>query len=204
MCDEPTVFLVDDDAQVRDALKWLIESVDLKVELYDSAARFLEAFEPNRRGCLVLDVRMPGVSGLELQDQLVATKIGLPIIIITGHGDIQMCVRAFEAGAFAFLEKPVNHQVLLDRIQRAIQHDLEQRGSRSFDADDLEKLEKLTPREREVMDLIVAGKTMKQIAAELGISIPTCSKHRSAILEKIGADNDVELVRFVMAAGPDA
>ena len=110
MHDDQTVFLIDDDPGIRDALKWLIESIDIEVRTFDSAATFLDEFEPDWEGCLVSDVRMPGMSGLELQDQLVAKKIGLPIIIMTGHADVPMCVRAFERGAFAFVEKPVNHQ----------------------------------------------------------------------------------------------
>ena len=120
---EPTVVLVDDDQSVRDALKWLIESVDLCVDAYGSAAQFLESFDPTMPGCLVLDVRMPGMSGLELQENLSAHKCGLPVIIVTGHADVAMCVRAFEGGAFAFLEKPVNQQNLLEQIQKAIEHD---------------------------------------------------------------------------------
>jgi FixJ family two-component response regulator len=204
MRDDATVFLVDDDASVRDALKWLIESIDIKVQMHDSAANFLDEFEPDRAGCLVLDVRMPGTSGLELQDQLVRKKIELPIIFITGHADVPMSIRALEGGAFAFVEKPINHQQLLDHIQRAIAHNLNMRRSRLSGPRLLSRIKTLTPREHEVMDLIAAGKTMKQIAAQLEIGIQTCSKHRARVLEKMGAENDVELVRLLLTADQNA
>jgi two-component system response regulator FixJ len=200
MNEEPTVFLVDDDASLRDGLRYLIESIDLRVETYESAAKFLDDFEPDRSGCLVVDVRMPGISGLELQDQLVARKIGLPIIVITGHGDVPMCVRAFQGGAFAFLEKPVNHQLLLDCIHRAIEKDRLTRRERRVPHDRHTRLHLLTAREQEVMEHIAAGLSMKQIAAELNISIQTCSKHRARVLEKLEVENDVELVRLLLSA----
>ncbi len=196
---EPTVILVDDDDSVRDALKWLIESIDLHVDPYASATEFLESFDPTISGCLVLDVRMPGMSGLELQENLVAHKCGLPVIIITGHADVAMCVRAFEGGAFAFLEKPVNQQQLLEQVQKALEQDRKNRQETMPIGDIDDRVTRLTPREREVMDLLVNGHSMKQIAGELGISLPTCSKHRTNVLEKLGVDNDVQLVRHVHA-----
>ena len=196
---EPTVILVDDDQSVRDALKWLIESMDLQVDTYASATEFLESFDPTVWGCLVLDVRMPGMSGLELQENLAAHKCGLPVIIITGHADVTMCIRAFEGGAFAFLEKPVNQQQLLEQIQKAIEQD-EKNRKESMPIDDIgNRVTRLTPREREVMDLLVTGHSMKQIAMKLQISLPTCSKHRTNVLEKLDVDNDVQLVRRVHA-----
>jgi len=194
----PTVFLVDDDESVRDALRWLIESIDLEVETFASATEFLGAFDPARLGCLVLDVRMPGMSGLELQQKLVAQQCRLPIIVITGHGDVPMCVRAFEDGAFAFLEKPVNDQQLLDYIQRAIEASRKQCREMDTRSNLEPRLKRLTVREREVMELMVAGKSMKQIASKLGISVPTCSKHRARVLDKMEAANEVELVRLVL------
>jgi two-component system response regulator FixJ len=196
---EPTVVLVDDDQSVRDALKWLIESVDLHVDAYASAADFLESFDPVTPGCLVLDVRMPGMSGLELQENLAAHKCGLPVIIITGHADVAMCVRAFEGGAFAFLEKPVNQQDLLEQIRKALEQDAKNREESLSVGDIDERVTKLTPREREVMNLLVAGKSMKQIAKKLDISLPTCSKHRANVLENLDVDNDVQLVQRVHA-----
>ncbi len=201
MTTNPTVFLVDDDESVRDALSWLIESIELKVETFDSASQFLEALNPTRPGCLVLDVRMPGMSGLELQEELHAAKCGLPVILITGHGDVPMCARAFETGAFAFLEKPVNQQQLLDYIQRAIEQDRKNRLPTQPCPDLAPRLELLTPRETEVMEMLISGKSMKQIASELSISIPTCSKHRAKVLDKLRVENDVELVRLVLSEG---
>ncbi len=194
---KPTVVVVDDDQSVREGLKWLLESVDLQVATYASANEFLESFDPTAPGCLVLDVRMPGMSGLELQETLVEQRCGLPIIILTGHADVPMCVRAFKGGAFAFLEKPANQQDLLEQVQRAIEQDRKNRQA-SDPHDDIEnRLLQLTPREREVMDLLVAGHSMKQIAAILQISLPTCSKHRSNVLDKLNVENDVQLVRRV-------
>ena len=196
---EPTVMLVDDDDSVRDALKWLIESVDLHVDAYASATEFLESFDPTASGCLVLDVRMPGMSGLELQENLAAHNCGLPVLIITGHADVAMCVRAFEGGAFAFLEKPINQQNLLEQVQKAIEQDAKNRQE-SMPVDDIDdRVTRLTPREREVMDLLVNGHSMKQIAGKLEISLPTCSKHRASVLEKLDVANDVQLVRRVHA-----
>lgn len=197
MTTEATVFLVDDDESLGDALVWLLESVELKVERFGSAQELLDAFDPSRPGCLVVDIRMPGMSGLELQKQLRDSGVLTPVIFITGHGDVPMCVQAFQQGAFSFLEKPINHQKLLDEIHRAVAHDFELRDrSISMSA----KLEKLSPREREVMDLIAAGDSMKQIAVKLGISIQTCSKHRARVLEKMQVTNNVELVRLLLAA----
>jgi two-component system response regulator FixJ len=193
---EPTVILVDDDKSVRESLKWLIESIDLRVVTFSSAAEFIESFDPLATGCLVLDVRMPGMSGLELQESLTAHRCGLPVIIITGHADVQMSVRAFEGGAFAFLEKPVNQQVLLEKISAAIEQDgLNRKQAIPVDID--RRIEQLTPREREVMDLLVAGHSMKQIANRLQISVPTCSRHRSKVLDAFEVDNDVRLALFV-------
>ena len=196
---ETTVVLVDDDQSVRDALKWLIESIDLRVESYGSATAFLDSFDPATPGCLVLDVRMPGMSGLELQENLSAHECGLPVIIITGHADVAMCIRAFEGGAFAFLEKPINQQNLLEQVQKAIEQDRRNRQE-SMPVDDIaDRIARLTPREREVMDLLVVGRSMKQIAGALKISLPTCSKHRSGVLDKLEVENDVQLVRRIHA-----
>ena len=196
---EPTVILVDDPDSVRDALKWLIESVDLHVDTYASATEFLESFDPTASGCLVLDVRMPGMSGLELQENLAAHNCGLPVLIITGHADVAMCVRAFEGGAFAFLEKPINQQNLLEQVQKAIEQDAKNRQESMPVVDIDDRVTRLTPREREIMDLLVNGHSMKQIAGKLEISLPTCSKHRASVLEKLDVANDVQLVRRVHA-----
>ncbi len=196
---EPTVILVDDDQSVRDALKWLIESVDLHVDTYASATEFLESFDPTASGCLVLDVRMPGMSGLELQENLAAHNCGLPVLIITGHADVAMCVRAFEGGAFAFLEKPINQQNLLEQVQKAIEQDAKNRQESMPVVDIDDRVTRLTPREREIMDLLVNGHSMKQISGKLEISLPTCSKHRASVLEKLEVENEVQLVRRIHA-----
>lgn len=200
MNSKSTVFLIDDDESLREALQWLLESVHLPVETFASASDFLNAYDPDRPGCIVLDIRMPSMSGLELQRQLNQMKSSLPIIMITGHGDVPTCVRAFEGGVFAFLEKPINHQDFLDQLYRAIEHDQESRNSGQARPDLGLKLESLSPREREVMELIATGKTMKQVAVQLEISIQTCSKHRARVLEKLNVGNDVELVRLLLKA----
>ena len=200
MCDEATVFLVDDDASVREALQWLFESMDLRVRPFNSATAFLDAFDPTQPGCLVADIRMPGMSGLELQETLRAQHVDMPIIFVTGHGDVPLCVRAFEGGAYAFVEKPVDHQLLLDHINKAIAKDFENRRQRHAAPNLADRLQLLTLREREIMDLLTAGKTMKQIAGDLEISIQTASKHRARVLEKMQVENDVELVRLILTA----
>lgn len=197
MSSKPIVFVVDDDHNVRDALCWLFESVALEVEAYASAPEFLAAYDATKAGCLVLDVRMPGTSGLDLQRTLVERNVRIPVIIITGHGDVPTCVQAFEGGAFSFLEKPLNHQQLLDTVQRAIKMDRSRRQATFAKASFEKKIQELTPREREVMDLILEGKVMKKIATELEISVQTCAKHRAQVLKKFDVTNDVELLRSV-------
>ena len=151
---EPTVFIVDDDQAVARSLRWLIESVQLKVEIFPSAQAFLDGYNAAKPGCLVLDVRMPGMSGIELQERLTAQRIRVPIIFITGHGDVQVAVRAVQAGAFDFIEKPFNDQDLLDRMQRAISFDAERRGRDAQSARLSALFASLTPREREVLRLL--------------------------------------------------
>lgn len=201
MTSDATVFLVDDDESLREALAWLLESVDLNVETYPNANAFLESLDDDQPGCLVVDMRMPGMSGLALQRHLKDSAIEIPVIIITGHGDVPMCVEAFQNGAFSFLEKPVNHQKFLDEIFRALEHDARRRERNATGVS--ERVDQLSPREREVMELIANGKSMKHISSTLGISIQTCSKHRARILEKLGVDNDVELVRSLLLADID-
>ena len=170
---ELTVFVVDDDEEVRNAMKRLMNSVGLAVETFASAEEYLAQFDPARPGCLLLDVRMKGMSGLEVQERLALEEVQPPIIIITGHGDVPMAVRAVKAGAVNFIEKPFNEQVLLDSVHRAIELDGEHRGRALQLADISARLECLTPREREIIDLVVAGKRNKVIAGELGISQST-------------------------------
>jgi two-component system response regulator FixJ len=197
---EPTVFIVDDDEAMRDALDTLIRSVGMSTSLHASAAEFLAAYDPEQPGCLVLDVRMPGMSGLDLQDALAEQGIELPVIIITGHGDIPMAVQAMRAGAVDFLEKPFREQELLHRIHQAIEQDTRTRRDRAGKAEITARLASLTPREGQVLDLVVAGKPNKAIAGELGLSHKTVEFHRAKIMEKMRADSVAELVRMVLAA----
>lgn len=199
--DAVTVYVVDDDEAMRDSLVFLFKSVGRQVRPFDSAEAFLEVADENMRGCAVLDVRMPGMSGLELQQQLAQRRVPLPVILLTGHADVPMAVRAMRIGAFDFIEKPCNDQLLLDRVSQAITHDREHRSQHAVDRDIADRLEELSPREREVMDLVVAGKLNKQIAADLGISIKTVEVHRARVMEKMQAGGLAELVRMAIAAG---
>jgi FixJ family two-component response regulator len=202
--DSATVFILDDDASMRDSLRWLIQSVGLPVEAYASATDFLAKYDPERSGCLVLDVRMRGMSGLELQEELARRGITIPVIIVTGHADVPMAVRAMKSGALDFLEKPFSDQALLDRIQRAIEIDRNARRSRDERADVLSRLSVLTRREREIVDLLVDGKANKEIAAELGLSTRTVEGHRAHIMDKVGATSFAELVRMTLIARTEA
>jgi two-component system response regulator FixJ len=195
---QKTVFVIDDDQEVREALQLLMESVGLKVEVYDSAQGFLDAFDPEKPGCIVLDVRMPGMSGLELQSKLSEKPICPPIIIITGHGDVPMAVRAVQAGAVDFLEKPFNDQALLDSVHRAIEKDSRQRGEASHIADIQCRYDRLTPREKEVLDFVISGSRNKIIAAELGVSQSTVEAHRAKVMEKMEADTLSDLMRMML------
>ncbi len=198
---EPTVFIVDDDEALRRSLQWLLESVSLRSEAYASSKEFLDTYDPERPGCLVLDVRMPGISGLDLQEMLTTRGISLPVIIVTGHADVPMAIRALKSGAFEFIEKPYSDQVLLDRIHQAIALDGEQRRDGSRKADVASRLALLTPREREVMDLVVRGKANKQIANALKLSPKTIEVHRAQVMKKLRAESVAELVRLAVTAG---
>lgn len=199
MTEEITVFIVDDEAEVRDSLKMLIESVGLVAETYDSAQAYLDSFDPSRPGCLILDVRMKGMSGLTLQEYLSREPLCPPIIIITGHGDVPMAVRAVKAGASEFLEKPFNEQQLLDSIHIAIEQDAEQRGKALRLAEIQARVNRLTEREKEVMELIVTGKLNKNIASELNISQSTVEAHRSKVMEKMEARTLSDLMRMIIS-----
>ena len=198
---EPTVFLVDDDHAVRDALELLLDSVGLRTVSYSSAAAFLEGFEKNRRGCLVLDIRMPGMSGMELQAALAEKSVNIPIIFLTGHGNVSMSAKAFRTGAIDFMEKPFNENVLLERIQEAIQLDQSNQAVAARRVDANTRLVSLTPREREVMLLIVAGNANKEIATKLNLSTRTIETHRGHILEKTGAQSLADLIELAIASG---
>ena len=193
--DEPTVYLVDDDAGVRRTAKALIESVGLRVQAFGSAREFLDS-QPDAPGCLVLDVRMPGVSGLDLQRELAKTDSPLPIIFITGHGDIPMSVQAMKAGAVEFLSKPFRDQQLLDAVSQAIERDRVARKERGELAELRRRHESLTPREREVMTFVVKGLLNKQVGAELGMSETTVKLHRGQAMQKMKAESLADLVRM--------
>ena len=178
-----TVYVVDDDDAIRDSLRWLLEANDYKVELYDSGESFIAKYDPNAIAVLVLDVRMPGMSGLEVQEHLLARKADLPIIFITGHGDVPMAVRALKKGAVDFIEKPFQQAALKAQVEHMLNEAL---------------LAKLTPREQQVLERIVAGRLNKQIADDLGISIKTVEAHRASIMDKTNSGTVADLMRVVM------
>jgi FixJ family two-component response regulator len=191
-----TVFIVDDDPAIRKSLTWLVESVDLTAEAYESAAAFLEAFGEDRPGCIVCDIRMPGMSGLDLQERLRERGSEIPIIILTGYGDVTTAVRAMKAGASDFLEKPVGDQVLVEQIQRAIARDAECRAGRGEQELLGEKMRRLTRREQEVMALVIEGYSSRQIAAQLGVSFKTVEAHRAKVMRKMQAKSVPHLIRM--------
>lgn len=197
-----TVFIVDDNPAVRDAIRWLVEQVGLTAKTYESAREFLATSKPGMRGCLVLDIRMPGMSGIELQEKLSQEGIHLPVIIVTGHGDVPVTVRAMKAGAFEFLQKPFNDQDLLDAIQSSLdkfsliwtQEDKRSQASQS--------LAILSRREREVLELLRHGKPNKIIARELNLSVRTVEGHRANIMEKMGVKSLGQLIDLVIKSDP--
>jgi len=193
----PTVFIVDDDRAMRESLKALMKTVGLNAQTYSSADDFLEAYDSVQRGCLVADVRLPGMSGLELQEKLLKEHITLPVIIITGHGDVPMAVQAMKLGALNFIEKPFRDQVLLDNIKKAIDLDTKIRNKQVEYAEIQEKLKKLTAREKEIMNLLITGEPGKAIAFDLGISQKTVDFHRSNITKKMNVKSLIELVHLL-------
>jgi FixJ family two-component response regulator len=197
----PTVFVVDDDASVRHALSSLLRSVDLEVETFGSAAEFLRARLPDAPSCLVLDVRLPGLSGLDFQSELARNGIHIPIIFVTGHGDIPMSVKAMKAGAVEFLTKPFRDQDMLDAIQVALERDRHRREEDGKISQLRALFESLTSREQEVISLVTAGLMNKQIAAEMGVSVITVKVHRGNVMRKMGAKSLTDLVRMADALG---
>lgn len=194
-----TVFVVDDEAEVRESLRWLIESVDLKVETFASAKEFLDSYDPDRPGCGVIDMRMPEISGLELQKKLKAKGYTLPLIFVSGFGSVPIAVEALKLGAVDFIEKPFSDQALLDRIHYALELDRQARHKRSLNENVNARVNDLTSREKEVMDLVVRGKATKKIAKYLEISPKTVEAHRSRIMQKMEADSIADLVRSAMS-----
>lgn len=194
----PVVFCVDDDEATCESIRFLIESVGLPIEVFHSAKDFIRGYKLGQPGCLLLDVRMPEMSGLELQEQLAKRRIDIPVIFITGHGDVPMAVRAMKAGAYDFLTKPFNDQTLLDSIQGAIKVDKHRRLEISKRKIIGKRIETLTPREREVMYCVVKGNLNKVTAYELGITSKTVELHRAKVMEKMHVKSLAELVKLVM------
>jgi FixJ family two-component response regulator len=197
-----TVFVVEDDPSMRAAVVDLVRSVRLQVQAFNSPQEFLENHPADAYGCLVLDVRLPGMSGLTLQNELVKAEVTLPVIFITGHGDIPMCARAMKAGAFEFLTKPFHHQELLDAIHAAIERDRDSRRETVFIADLRKRYATLTERERHIMTLVVVGRPNKQIAAELNLSEITVKVHRGQVMRKMQARSLPDLVRMADRLDP--
>ena len=195
---QPIVFVVDDDESVRGSLHYLLRSVDLECQALSSATEFLAAYDPAQPGCLVLDVRMPGMSGLELQQQLNLRGAIIPVIFITGHGDIPMAVDAMQQGANDFLQKPFRDQDLIDRIQRALEKDMTTRAALEQHESIRERIATLTARERQVLTLMTQGKANKIMAHELGLSQRTVEIHRARVMDKSGAASLAQLVRMMM------
>ncbi len=198
---EAMVFVVDDDAGMRESLKSLIRSVGLRVETFASAPDFLSSTHPNVPGCLVLDVRLPGLSGLDLQKRMAEVELEIPIVFISGHGDIPMSVQAMKAGAMEFLTKPFRDQELLDAVQQAIERDRAAREQRAQIEELRSRYRRLTPREREVMALVATGLLNKQIAGELGTSEASVKVHRQHVMEKMQAGSLAALVRMADRVG---
>jgi FixJ family two-component response regulator len=197
-----TIFLIDDDASVREGLATLIESVGLAVQAFGSAQEFLVAKPMEAKGCVVLDVNMPGMNGLDLQRELNAAGIPLPVIFLTGHGDIPMTVQALKAGAVHFLTKPVREDELMGAIRQALEADRKARSERAEIGKLCERFQSLSPRERQVMLLVVAGRLNKQIAHELGASERTIKLHRGQVMRKMRADSLADLVKQAEKLGP--
>jgi two-component system response regulator FixJ len=200
MENKPTVFIVDDDPSITDALSELVDIIDLKPAAYNSADLFLKAYRPDGPACLVLDIRMPGMSGLELQRELVSRGDRVPIIIITGHGDIRMAVEAMGAGAFNFLEKPFRTQELCDNIQKAIKLDEERWQTHRQRQDAKKRMDRLTPAEHAVLDQVVAGRTNKMIAEELDVSVRAVEDRRARMMKRLEVDSRAELLELAAAA----
>lgn len=194
------VFVVDDDEAMRDSMAWLLEANGLTVRMFASAAAFLNAYHEDMAGCLVLDVRMPGMNGLELHERLQGLHSTLPVIFVTGHGDVPMAVSALKKGAADFIEKPFNNKEILGLIEQCLAVEREQFSQRRRRAEIDKRLASLTPREREVMELMSAGRLNKQIADELGISIKTVEVHRGRVMDKMEVRSLAELVQCVMAS----
>lgn len=199
---EPIIYIIDDDADLCQALCWLFDSVKLKVETFSNGRKFLEAYDSSWYGCLLIDVRMPEISGLELQDRLNAKKNKIPIIILTGHGDTPMAVRAMKAGAFDFILKPVDSQYLLDQVQKVLFNEKLRQQATLQQESWMKRLSSLSPREHQILELIVAGKLNKTIAYECNISISTVELYRSRIKQKMQVKSLAELIKSYLTINP--
>jgi FixJ family two-component response regulator len=199
--EQPVVFVIDDDASVRDGVVDLLRSVGLRAESFESTQQFLQSKRPDAPGCIVLDVRLPGPSGLEFQRTLMKSSIDLPIIFISGHGNIPMSVQAMKSGAMGFLTKPLDEQALLDAVQTGIERDRARRQEAGVVAELRERFDSLTSREREVLTLVITGRPNKQVAAQLELSEMTVKVHRSQIMRKMRAKSLVDLVRMADKLG---
>src|SRR2546425_2534933 len=200
----PTVYIVDDDAEMRETLRSLVSSVNLPVETYASAQEFLETQSGGRAGCLVVDLRMPGLSGIDLQEELISRGTKLPVIMISGYGDVPTAARAMRAGAIDFLEKPISRQLLLDRVREGLDVDRQRRRVEAETAEIAGRAARLTPRQRQVMEMVVRGNTNKVIAIDLGLCEKTVEVHRAHVMEKMKVQSLAELVRFALQVLPIA
>lgn len=194
--DQPTVHVLDDDQAVREALEFLIQTVGLSVKTYPSPTRFFEEFDPEAVGCLIMDIRMPVMSGLQVQTELKNRHIDIPIIMMTGHGDVELCRRAFLNGAVEFLLKPIDEQQLIDALQKAVRQHIQSREKLAVTQQARELLDKLSPREKEVLQGMLEGLSSKQVAKELGLSPRTVETHRSHIMEKLEVSSLAQLIRL--------
>ena len=204
MSTKPVIHVVDDDDAIRDSIVWLLDGERYSVRTYATGEDFLARLEHLSPACVILDIRMPGMSGVEVHEQLTRNAVGTPVVFVTGHGDVPMAVEAIKRGAFDFIEKPFNEQKLTSVIERALEQDAQNAGQVAAQSVVAARLAKLSPREREVLDLVVAGKMNKTIADVMNISIKTVEAHRSKVMEKMCARSLAELVQAVLKAGEAA
>ena len=197
---QPTVYIVDDDQATRKSLRWLVETLGVPVQTFHCAVSFLDAYDPSMPGCLVLDMMMPGMSGLELQRELNDRGIDIPVIVLTGYADVATAVRTLKGGAVEFLEKPFNDDVLLEQIRLALALDSRRRSDRGARDVVRDRMSRLTPREREILDLVVEGLSSKEIAARLNVSFKTVEAHRAKVMRKMEAESVAQLVRMVVSS----
>ena len=195
---EPTIFIVDDDPAMRESLSWLLETIGHPVKTFENAQEFLDNFDSQAPGCLVLDVRLPGMSGLQLQQKMKNDNVNLPVIIISGHGDVPMAVKAMQQGALEFHEKPFRDQELLDSIQDALEVDATNRSKNAESAEIQSRVNTLTPREKEIMDLLIRGNPNREVASQCSISVKTVEVHRARIMDKMKANSFPKLIHMVL------